>query len=67
MAAVQASPLRPGAPLQFTVLRVPFFLEPDYPTTEEFEVGGSMLVARPLKTYDVNRLNSALVARACGT
>jgi|EP01046_Picozoa_sp_COSAG06_P010609 predicted DsbA family dithiol-disulfide isomerase len=37
MAAVQREPLVAGAPMAFTVLRVPFFLEPDYSTGEEFE------------------------------
>ena len=37
MAAVQREPLVHGAPMGFTVLRVPFFLEPDYSTNEEFE------------------------------
>lgn len=37
MAEVQREPLVPGAPMGFTVLRVPFFLEPDYSTGEEFE------------------------------
>jgi predicted DsbA family dithiol-disulfide isomerase len=37
MAAVQHEPLVAGAPMAFTVLRVPFFLEPDYSTGEEFE------------------------------
>jgi len=37
MAAVQREPIVPGAPMGFTVLRVPFFLEPDYSTDEEFE------------------------------
>ena len=29
--------MRPGRPVHFTVLRVPFFLEPDYDTSESFE------------------------------
>ena len=37
MHAVQAKPLHADAPLEFTVLRVPFFLEPDYPKGPEFE------------------------------
>ena len=36
MAEVRAQPLGPE-PMGFTVVRVPFFLEPDYPTSEEFE------------------------------
>lgn len=37
MREVQASPLRDGEAMDFTVVRVPFFLEPDYPHGEEFE------------------------------
>ena len=37
MRKVQAEPLHADAPLEFVVLRVPFFLEPDYPTSPEFE------------------------------
>lgn len=37
MAEVQRSPLKAGQPMDFTVVRVPFFLEPDYPEGEEFE------------------------------
>lgn len=37
MREVSAAPLRPGKPVQFSVLRVPFFLEPDYDTSEVFE------------------------------
>ena len=37
MAAVQREPLVPGRPMGFTVLRVPFFLEPEYSESEEFE------------------------------
>ena len=29
--------MRPGEPVGFTVLRVPFFLEPDYDRSEAFE------------------------------
>ena len=31
------NPMRPGEPVGFTVLRVPFFLEPDYDRSEAFE------------------------------
>ena len=37
MREVTQNPLQPGAPLLFTLLRVPFFLEPEYPLDEEFE------------------------------
>jgi len=37
MKEVTDAPLSPGRPLTFNLLRVPFFLEPDYPTGEEFE------------------------------
>lgn len=37
MREVSATPMRPGRPVHFTVLRVPFFLEPDYDTSESFE------------------------------
>ena len=37
MREVQQEPLRPGKPVQFSVLRVPFFLEPDYDPSPEFE------------------------------
>ena len=37
MAAVQREPLVPGQPMGFTVLRVPFFLEPTYDESEDFE------------------------------
>ena len=37
MREVQQKPLRPGKPVQFSVLRVPFFLEPDYDPSPEFE------------------------------
>jgi len=37
MHEVQSEPLREGKPVQFSVLRVPFFLEPDYETSEVFE------------------------------
>jgi len=37
MRAVRAAPAGGGLPMDFTVLRVPFFLEPDYPTGAEFE------------------------------
>lgn len=37
MREVAEKPLRPGRPVQFSVLRVPFFLEPDYDTDESFE------------------------------
>jgi predicted DsbA family dithiol-disulfide isomerase len=37
MNEVARNPLRPGKPVGFCVLRVPFFLEPDYPTDEKFE------------------------------
>jgi len=37
MREVQQEPLRPGKPMQFSVLRVPFFLEPDYDPGPEFE------------------------------
>jgi len=37
MREVQQEPLRPGKPVQFSVLRVPFFLEPDYDPGPEFE------------------------------
>ena len=37
MHEVQQAPLREGRPVQFTLLRVPFFLEPGYNTSEEFE------------------------------
>jgi len=34
---VTASPMVPDQPMGFTLLRVPFFLEPDYPTDPSFE------------------------------
>lgn len=37
MREVTLDPLTAGMPMGFTLLRVPFFLEPDYPTSEEFE------------------------------
>ena len=37
MCNVASKPMRPGEPVGFTLLRVPFFLEPDYPQGEEFE------------------------------
>lgn len=37
MREVADKPMRPGRPVQFSVLRVPFFLEPDYDTSESFE------------------------------
>lgn len=37
MHEVQQAPLREDRPVQFSVLRVPFFLEPEYDTSEEFE------------------------------
>ena len=37
MQEVSSQPVRPGRPMQFSVLRVPFFLEPDYDTDERFE------------------------------
>tara|TARA_B110001452_G_scaffold213261_1_gene183970 strand:- start:704 stop:1387 length:684 start_codon:yes stop_codon:yes gene_type:complete len=37
MREVADKPMRPGRPVQFSVLRVPFFLEPDYETSEVFE------------------------------
>ena len=37
MAEVAASPLVTDRPLSFTLIRVPFFLEPDYPLDEQFE------------------------------
>ena len=37
MREVARNPLTPGKPMGFNVVRVPFFLEPDYPTGEEFE------------------------------
>mmetsp|Transcript_507 Transcript_507/g.1660 ORF Transcript_507/g.1660 Transcript_507/m.1660 type:complete len:229 (-) Transcript_507:230-916(-) len=37
MRRVSSSPLVPGKPLRFAMLRVPFFLEPDYPRDESFE------------------------------
>ncbi|KAH8055834.1 DSBA-like thioredoxin domain containing protein [Aureococcus anophagefferens] len=50
MAEVHANPL--GAePLGFTVLRVPFFLEPDYPEGEAFEETNRSWVT---KHYGVN-------------
>jgi predicted DsbA family dithiol-disulfide isomerase len=36
MQAVQKAPLDPNNPLRFTVIRVPFFLEPDYPRDENW-------------------------------
>ena len=36
MRAVQREPLDPKNPLRFTVIRVPFFLEPDYPRDESW-------------------------------
>lgn len=36
MREVQRTPAVPGAPLQFSVLRVPFFLEPTYPRDESW-------------------------------
>lgn len=35
--AVSASPRLPGQPMGFTLLRVPFFLEPEYPNDPSFE------------------------------
>ena len=37
MREVASNPRTPGRPMGFNVVRVPFFLEPDYPTGEEFE------------------------------
>mmetsp|Transcript_3591 Transcript_3591/g.14545 ORF Transcript_3591/g.14545 Transcript_3591/m.14545 type:complete len:247 (-) Transcript_3591:256-996(-) len=37
MRRVTEQPLVDGMPLRFSLLRVPFFLEPDYPRSEEFE------------------------------
>jgi predicted DsbA family dithiol-disulfide isomerase len=37
MREVAAKPMVPEEPMGFTVVRVPFFLEPDYPTDEAFE------------------------------
>mmetsp|Transcript_51776 Transcript_51776/g.85887 ORF Transcript_51776/g.85887 Transcript_51776/m.85887 type:complete len:227 (+) Transcript_51776:171-851(+) len=37
MKEVACNPVVPGQPLGFNLLRVPFFLEPAYPTDEEFE------------------------------
>lgn len=37
MTEVSKNPADPSRPLGFTLLRVPFFLEPDYPETPEFE------------------------------
>ena len=34
---VHCNPLNPANPLQFTLLRVPFFLEPDYDRSSQFE------------------------------
>ena len=36
MKEVASQPLFPGKPLGFTVIRVPFFLEPEYPEDENF-------------------------------
>jgi len=38
MRRVQAQPMDPERPLSFAVVRVPFFLEPDYPEDEAFSV-----------------------------
>jgi predicted DsbA family dithiol-disulfide isomerase len=37
MREVSSRPIDPERPLHFNILRVPFFLEPDYPTSPEFE------------------------------
>mmetsp|Transcript_28436 Transcript_28436/g.70431 ORF Transcript_28436/g.70431 Transcript_28436/m.70431 type:complete len:229 (+) Transcript_28436:246-932(+) len=37
MEKVTKEPMNPGQPLRFSVIRVPFFLEPDYPQDPEFE------------------------------
>jgi len=37
MKEVAANPMDASRPMAFNLLRVPFFLEPDYPTSEEFE------------------------------
>mmetsp|Transcript_12881 Transcript_12881/g.32639 ORF Transcript_12881/g.32639 Transcript_12881/m.32639 type:complete len:241 (+) Transcript_12881:120-842(+) len=37
MEQVRREPMVPGRPLAFSVVRVPFFLEPGYPEAEEFE------------------------------
>jgi predicted DsbA family dithiol-disulfide isomerase len=37
MQEVRERPMRSGKPVQFSVLRVPFFLEPDYDTSEDFQ------------------------------
>lgn len=37
MRKVANSPLTPGEPVGFTLIRVPFFLEPDYDRSESFE------------------------------
>jgi len=37
MKEVRDNPLRTNQPLSFSVIRVPFFLEPEYDTSEEFE------------------------------
>mmetsp|Transcript_8035 Transcript_8035/g.19602 ORF Transcript_8035/g.19602 Transcript_8035/m.19602 type:complete len:230 (+) Transcript_8035:132-821(+) len=36
MREVVSKPMNPGSPVGFCVLRVPFFLEPEYPTDESF-------------------------------
>ena len=37
MREVASTPMVPDQPMGFTLVRVPFFLEPDYPTEEKFE------------------------------
>ena len=37
MREVSGTPLDPQRPASFSMLRVPFFLEPDYPHSEDFE------------------------------
>lgn len=37
MREVARNPMDPANPMAFNVMRVPFFLEPDYPTSAEFE------------------------------
>lgn len=37
MAEVSAAPLVPERPVKFSVIRVPFFLEADYPVSEDFQ------------------------------
>ena len=44
MREIRAAPLRENRPVEFSVLRVPFFLEPDYDTSESFQAAAALCV-----------------------